>query len=362
MINTSKGNKLILRSILGAILLGMIIVFGFNHVYVSAEEDKKEETSEDWIHYEGVATGKVNVRTGPGEEYDKLTDINGNNIKLNAQEEVIILEDCTAKTGKVWYKISFTRDGHEYEGFSTSSYISKDLEKPITPTPEPTPEPTPTPTSTPTPTPTVEITPTPEPLLPDNSASGNSKATLKKVIIAVIVVAVVFVCSLVAYSILKRRNSKSSSSASRKVDRLKKLNVENSTSGKKVPRIRTVENIPNISEEVKQEIYIKKNIDFSDEFIGHEDINSKENQEKKALREAIDRLQQHDIVIHKIYGEGEVYDNSDVKLIEVRFGSDMRFLKKDQLVSRKELTIVDEEDQTLARRRNNRRKRTHDDI
>ena len=76
--------------------------------------------------------------------------------------------------------------------------------------------------------------------------------------------------------------------------------------------------------------------------------------DKRALRDAIERLQEHDIVYHTIYGEGEVYDNSDVKLIEVRFGNDMRFLKKDQLVARREHKVVDEEDQAIARRRRRR--------
>ena len=84
-----------------------------------------------------------------------------------------------------------------------------------------------------------------------------------------------------------------------------------------------------------------------------------ESDEKRALREAIERLQEHDIVYHTIYGEGEVYDNSDVKLIEVRFGNDMRFLKKDQLVAKRELKIIDEEDQSIARRRNRRRNNRH---
>ena len=77
--------------------------------------------------------------------------------------------------------------------------------------------------------------------------------------------------------------------------------------------------------------------------------------EKRALRDAIDRLQEHDIVYHVIYGEGEVRDNSDVKLIEVRFNNDIRFLKKDQLVAKRELRVIDEEDQSIARRRNRRR-------
>ena len=41
-------------------------------------------------------------------------------------------------------------------------------------------------------------------------------------------------------------------------------------------------------------------------------------------------------VSHREYGVGEVIDNSDPQMIQVRFGRDLRFLKKDRL-ARKQL-------------------------
>ena len=78
-------------------------------------------------------------------------------------------------------------------------------------------------------------------------------------------------------------------------------------------------------------------------------------------RAAVDRLQQHDIINHKVYGEGEVYDNSDVKLMEVRFGNDVRFLNKDSIVAKKLIEIIDDEDQANARRRNKRNRNKRND-
>ena len=69
---------------------------------------------------------------------------------------------------------------------------------------------------------------------------------------------------------------------------------------------------------------------------------SKDGEEKKALRMRIQKLREHDIVIHKYFGRGEVFDNSDVRLIEVRFGNDVRFLNKDNLAAKKLLTITNE--------------------
>ena len=158
---------------------------------------------------------------------------------------------------------------------------------------------------------------------------------------------------LIVYKILRDRKSGSDDAASRKVDRLKKLNLDNRDSGRKVPQIKRLDVESSAPEEVRQDVYYKNSYDS-----GEDDLKrnaEKDTDERRALRAAIDRLQEHDIVYHTTYGEGEVFDNSDVKLIEVRFGNDMRFLKKDQLVAKRELLIIDEEDQSIAKRRNKRR-------
>ena len=57
----------------------------------------------------------------------------------------------------------------------------------------------------------------------------------------------------------------------------------------------------------------------------------------------INKLKPHDLVVHKYFGKGEVYDNSDVKLLEVRFGSDVRFLNKESLISKHLLVKLDDD-------------------
>ncbi|MBO4686286.1 MAG: hypothetical protein J5628_06510 [Lachnospiraceae bacterium] len=54
------------------------------------------------------------------------------------------------------------------------------------------------------------------------------------------------------------------------------------------------------------------------------------------IRAALDALKEQDTLVHKEYGVGEVIDNSDPQIIQVRFGRDLRFLKKDRL-ARKQL-------------------------
>ena len=313
-----------------------------------------EDEGTDWVHYKGVTTAKVNVRTGPGEEYDKVVlEDKSTTLQLNAQEDVIILDEAVASTGKVWYHIRATRDGVEYEGFSTSSYISKLDDEMITPSPTPKPTATPTPIpEEPTKEPAESLQPT-QSLVPEQTETPNDKSGVMKAILIVVIVGIVAFIALMVYKILKDRSGKAS--ASKKIDSLRKVRLDDgrANGNKKVPQIKRGD-VDRSVRENRSEVYYRNSYDDADED-GDSFDQGGEADDKRALRDAIERLQEHDIVYHTIYGEGEVYDNSDVKLIEVRFGNDMRFLKKDQLVARRELKIVDEEDQAIARRRNRRR-------
>lgn len=342
------GFKAFLRYILfSAMFLAALMICSQTGVYADDDE------GDDWVYYKGVANGRVNVRTGPGEEYDKIVDANKKAVQLVSQEEVIIIGEAKANSGKLWYKIRFTHDGVEYEGFSTSSYVSKDDTFMITPSPTPSPSPTPTPSPSPTPKPTEAIT-APTGALIDEEPSNNDKDDLMRIILFVILAASLFLIALIVLRILRSRKGKGKSAASKKVDKLKKMNLDNKDGSRKLPQIKKIEDDSPVAEEVRQDVYYKKTYDYSesDELLKSAE---KESDEKKALRAAIDRLQEHDIVYHVIYGEGEVFDNSDVKLLEVRFGNDMRFLKKDQLVAKHELQIVDEEEQAIAKRRNRKK-------
>ena len=57
--------------------------------------------------------------------------------------------------------------------------------------------------------------------------------------------------------------------------------------------------------------------------------------EKELLREEIDGLRPGDVVYHEYLGKGIVFDNSDVKRIEIRFGTDVRFIDKMDCVAKK---------------------------
>lgn len=60
--------------------------------------------------------------------------------------------------------------------------------------------------------------------------------------------------------------------------------------------------------------------------------------EEAMRRKKLEQLKEQEWIWHKLYGEGEVIDNSDSEIIQVRFGRDLRFLKKEKL-ARKDLVV-----------------------
>ncbi|MBQ3665603.1 MAG: cadherin-like beta sandwich domain-containing protein [Lachnospiraceae bacterium] len=72
---------------------------------------------------DGTVNGTyVNVRTGAGTSYSKLT-YNGENVQLNVGHSVRIIGESNASDGALWYKIKFTYSNTELTGFMHSSYV-----------------------------------------------------------------------------------------------------------------------------------------------------------------------------------------------------------------------------------------------
>ena len=323
----------------------------------------------EYPHYVGVATATVNVREGAGVSFDKVTDASGKDVQLSTGDEVEILEVRKADDGIDWYHIFFTQKGVEYIGFSTSTYVAMDSEKIITPAP--------------TPTPVVEDIPEEIEPYEDSKQDGKVKADNEKktsdkedtaadeaeeedddedgsmiwtVLWLTLLLSAVFFGFFVVLKYIQNKSQGQPSTPDKKFNKLKKINNQNKDAGKRVPQIRTTGPAkPVVPSEHRREVYVKRKENFQDNMVPASQVDiEQDNEEKRILREKIEQLQQHDLVRHVVYGEGEVYDNSDVKLLEVRFGNDMRFLKKDQLVNKRELVVFDEEDQSIARRRRRR--------
>ncbi len=328
--------------------IALLICFG--KVEAFADEADYENGQE----YNGRTTENVNVREGPGTKYNIVVKEDKKNLQLKAMTDVIIFGEGLSDDNTTWYRLKVTIDGKEYTGYSTSSYVTR-LDPIPTPSPSPTPSPEPTPEPSITPTEAPSEAPSKSDADNKTDIKPNDSGSLKRAIWAVVIVAIVALIGLLVFKLLSNRKE-TGSKTSRKLDMLKKVNLEgqNQNSQRRMPQIKKSDVDRQYSEDVRSEVYYRNTSDdmYSD---GVNASMQADSDEKRALREAIDRLQEHDIVYHTIYGEGEVRDNSDVKLIEIRFDNDMRFLKKDQLVAKRELKIIDEEDQSIVRRRNRRR-------
>lgn len=333
---------------LGLITVMLIKTPYFTRAY--AEENTKSEESNTEVYYVGKVTALVNVRIGAGEKNDKLVH-NNKNVQLKKGETVTILNEVDVN-GKPWYFVRFERDGETLEGYATSSYITKTKE---TIEPTMTPEPTPTKAPTKVPTPISILEPTKVPAVTEPSSqeeeSGNT------ILLVIIVLGITGTISALCFILYKRRNKTTDNEEMIKaVQKLKETNPEGvkkeKDSSNKKPIIKPAKkDVKKLEQEEDyiHEVYVKESKEQRFKELPkymtedqRKETAAKETAEKKALRAEIESLREHDFVEHKYFGKGEVYDNSDVKLIEIRFGNDVRFLNKDTLALKKLLKKSDE--------------------
>ncbi len=314
------------KNVLIFAFVAIIFAFCLPLLFASAEENEEDDRP---VFEIGKVTKGVAVREGPGEEDYPRIKIDGAEVSLEAGETVTIIGSAYYEKGKKdWYHIIFYRNTQEYEGWVTSSKVSKTGETIMaTPTPTPSPTPSPEPTATSTPTPTV--TPGPTSIVPPgddttkNAADKFWRFVIGALVVMVVIIIAIFIYNKITYS--KNRNNE----IDRKMKYLKNADLGDKEEGEltsvKRPTVRVVGE--------------------SAEAPADETVDS-----QRELRARIDRLKQHDIVTHKYFGKGEVFDNSDVKLMEVRFGLDVRYLNKDSLVAKHLLTFDDDEKRPTKRK------------
>lgn len=304
--------------------------------------------------YRGVVnTSGLNVRSKAGREHP-IVQLDGQDVKLDNKDEVAILEQIV-DSGEVWYRVSFQKGEAIVIGYVHSGYINLTVDV-LTPLPTPTPIPTltPTPKPTPTPAPTQAPTPTPAPEPKENDSSGG--------IIALVVAALIAAGILVALWYLKKRNENGEGvNTSEKLDNLKnapRVNAPLSKDGTPIPVRKRRDTFVNEEEEDIKRVPVERQDEASlladkdrarrmnEEMIrqnrNREDSEEEELREiaanlkeKEILKDEIERLRIGDMVYHEYFGKGIVRDNTDVKVIEISFGQDVRFLNKQSCVSKK---------------------------
>ena len=333
-------------------------------VYAATEPtyEYTEETSAVEA-YVGTVTGtdSLNVRTGFGASYDKV-QVNGSNVILLKGDRVAIMSSGNASNGSVWYEVRWVKNDIEYHGYVNAKYIERSEERAM-PIATPTPEATPTPTATPTPvaTPTLEITATPEPTETPKEESG-SKFWEGLLLVFLILLLVAVLCIIF---VLKRREA-TATKTTEKIDSLKNMQLKKQEQKKnalnimrqkeedmeeeeeRVSRSKKAEYTDEVEmlarqeqARIAQEKIVEKSKNFDPTQYQAEEIELKKLsetlKEKEFLKDEIERLRPGDLVYHEIFGKGVVFDNSDVKRIEIRFGTDIRFIDKAGCVAKRSM-------------------------
>lgn len=343
-----------MKKVLYAAICGTLLLTGKTTASAATEAvyEYNVERGESNVYRGVVNIDGLNVRSAAGKD-NPVVQVNGEGVLLNEQDEVAILDQALS-SGQVWYKVSFRRGEAIIVGYVHSSYVNLTIDA-LTPLPTPTPTPlpaTPTPTPIPaTPTPTsLPVTPTmtPEEGGKTGGGSGGLLALLAVLVIGAGILAVL-------WYLKKRSENAKGNETNEKIDNLKNMPLPNaplSADGTPIPVMRRRETVP--QEEVREQrrVPVEKQDEVSiladrerarlmnEEMIrqyrngGNEEEEARLREiaaslkEKEVLKEEIDRLHIGDMVYHEYFGKGIVRDNSDVKVIEISFGQDVRFLNK----------------------------------
>ncbi len=347
-----------LKKVVFAVLCGGLLFAKTEYASAATEAvyEYDVERGESNVYRGVVTTYGLNVRTGAGKE-NPILKVDDTSITLDKDDEVALL-DQAVENGQVWYKVSFLREEKILVGYIHSSYVNLtvDVVEPLaTPTPIPTATPIPTPTEAP-----QEITATPTPALPveDDTKEGNGGG-----IVALLVVVAIAAGAFVALWYIKKRNDDiKGSETSEKLDNLKNAPISGgplSADGTPIPVMKRREQPVEDSYEEPRRQPVERQDEASiladkerARLMNEEMIRQSRNgetteedarlreiaanlKEKEVLKEEIDRLHIGDMVYHEYFGKGIVRDNSDVKVIEISFGQDVRFLNKASCASKR---------------------------
>ena len=105
-----------LTCIIASLLTALILLAGTSLYYSYCEAATSAVVS-------GAAA--LNVRSGPGTDYDNVTTNSGEKITLPNGYSVTILDETRDSSGTLWYYISFTYEYTEKTGYVLSDYIKE---------------------------------------------------------------------------------------------------------------------------------------------------------------------------------------------------------------------------------------------
>lgn len=351
---------------LGAIAcLSVTVLAGTATTVYAAKEPTFEATDETTAveAYVGeININELNVRTGFGANYD-VVKIGGLQVILQKGDRVAVMSSGYSTSGNLWYEVRWVEDGLECHGYVRAKYVTM-TEEIAVPLPTPTPIATPTPTPEPTPTPTETPIPTPSPTAAPTETATKEPSGLVSALKGVGLVLLVLVIVAAAYVIIMKKKKESvKAETAEKIDSLKNIQLDRGQNMEEmiaVKRRREVEptevretaSRPKVNYESDATMLARKeharvvNAEIMERSRFYDPNEEKKKQdelkllseslkEKELLRDEIDNLIPGELVYHEYFGKGVVFDNSDVKVIEIRFGTDVRFINKASCVAKK---------------------------
>jgi len=359
-----------MRTWLAIIGVGMcLMTAAFPQITAYAETEPTFEGTDvtpETEAYVGVVvdTDDLNVRTGCGTDYDRIM-VNGEYVILYKGDKVAVVGTGLSKGGRTWYEVRWMEDGVKYHGYVSGTFL-KVTEERANPLPTPTPEPTATPIPTPTPEPTIAPTqaPTQTPAPTEAPEEEGGFSILKG--IGVVVLLLLVAAGGYVFFMMKKREAAGAETAE-KIDSLKNIQLKKGPENENGNPINVMRRRQEVAEDVKETSAVRpqsrtyesdaailarkeharqlsEEIMEKSRFYDPSEEKKKEDElkqlseslkEKELLKEEIENLSPGDLVYHEYFGKGVVFDNSDVKRIEIRFGTDVRFVDKAACVAKK---------------------------
>lgn len=341
----------------------------------------------------------VNVRSGPGTSYEVVKTSTGAQVKLVANTALKIVGESRDDKLDGWYHIFAEFQGEMIEGYCFGEFVTVSAKVTFTPTPTPDLTATITEAVPTIPgSETVFATPTPVPPVNDEEL-GKSNPYKYILIFSIVIILLIVIYTIFSRSQEKKleKEMERYSKRSRYIEPLDGESEEDFELAKKklyryeidVPEgTESSEEYEDADDELsfgeeEFELELEDDIaidnpemeeigggertsaaeELSEEFVvdldgfenefdapeseaasdvqpeapADEDSDMKIYQETyERKRSYLDTLAAGEEVVHKLYGDGVIIDNSDAEIIQIRFGRDLRFLKKDKL-ARKDL-------------------------
>lgn len=308
-------------------------------------------------YFQGTVTSEsgTTMYTEPGTANPAVTDDAGNSVVLENGTKLMIYGEEYDDDLDIWYKCTVEVDGKTFEGFVFTGRVTRDNEG-MTFTPTPTPEPTEAPAVTQQAIESDKETesvaePTEETKTIVEDA-GSAKPWIPLIVVCIIIVIFMLVYTIwVKFAEEKLEKEMEVYGGRSTYEPLDGESEEDFMQAKSQYfdslGLGDASNTETLAETIggEEDIDIDMSeFDDTDSPVLSDLIKSLEGKDESTdaspafdpaeLLSKLNSLSKGDKLVHDAYGTGMVIDNTDAEIIQVQFGEEMKFLKKEKLASK----------------------------